>query len=85
MNLIGGLMRLYQPGHPSLLNFLDNRWTSIMLVKHLLVAFLIYSSYYALGESRELELRIRALRASVVLVISIGLLGVVAAVVGPIA
>lgn len=83
MNFIGGVMRLYEPGHPSLLNFFDNRWTSVMLVKHLMVALLIYSSYYALGESRELDLRIRALRFSVVLIISIGLLGVVAAVVGP--
>lgn len=82
-NLTGGLMRLYQPGHPSLLEFFANRWTSVMLIKHMMIIVMVYLCYLTFREDSEDELRIRALRTSVVLVITIGLLGVVASVVGP--
>jgi len=82
-NLTGGLMRLYQPGHPLLLEFFANRWTSVMLIKHMMIIVMVYLCYLTFREDSEDELRIRALRTSVVLVITIGLLGVVASVVGP--
>jgi len=82
LNLVGGLMRLFEPGHPSLLEFFDNRWVSVMIFKHLLVLLTIILSIIAIKDTQPLERRWHATRAAIVLIVVIGLLGSVATVVG---
>jgi hypothetical protein len=84
LNLIGGASRLFEPGHPSLNATFEDRWVSVMLVKHLFVIILCVASIYATRSSRERASRMLATRMSLAAVIVIGVLGALAGVIGPV-
>jgi len=82
-NLLGGMMRLYEPGHPSIFDLSGNRWVSIMIVKHLLVIATTVCVIIATLEKQPNDRRRLLARLSLAFVVIIGLLGAVANVVGP--
>jgi len=82
-NLLGGVMRLYEPGHPSLFDLSGNRWVSIMIAKHLLVIATTVCSIIATLESQDRKRRKLLAKLSLAFVVIIGLLGAMANVVGP--
>lgn len=83
LNLLGGSMRLFEPGHPLLTEFFANRWVSIMIFKHILVLLSVILSIIAIREQQPLERRWHSARAAIICIIVIGVLGSVASVVGP--
>ncbi len=46
VNLLGGFIRTYQPGHPPLVAFFDEAWVALMTIKHVaLFAGIIAAAY----------------------------------------
>ena len=84
LNLIGGIVRLFEPGHPSLNATFEDRWVTVMLLKHVFVIILCVASVYATRDSRKLSSRLLATRTSLAAVIVIGVLGALAGVIGPV-
>jgi hypothetical protein len=83
MNLIGGISRLFEPGHPSLLETIGNRWVTIMLVKHLFVLIMCGTAIYATLPRGTTSARLLSTRMALAAVVVIGAMGSLASVVGP--
>jgi hypothetical protein len=81
MNLIGGLMRLFEPGHPSLLEFFADRWVTVMLAKHAFVLLMAGTSIHATLESGTPSARLLSARMALASVVVIGALGALAGVI----
>ncbi|HIA90184.1 MAG TPA: hypothetical protein EYO09_03725 [Candidatus Poseidoniales archaeon] len=81
MNLLGGAARLFEPGHPSLLEMFANRWVGIMLVKHTFILTMCICTILATLNTNRIERRLLLCRFSLGCVIVIGLLGALAGVV----
>ena len=82
MNLVGGLMRLFEPGHPSLLDFMQNRWVTMLATKHLLLV--TYSaSIVATRSAVDPERRRLAVLVAIGGVIAVSILGAAADVLTP--
>jgi len=83
MNMIGGTARLFEPGHPSLLETFANRWVTIMLVKHSFILIMCGAAIYATLPKGTTAARLLSTRMALASVVVIGALGALAGVVGP--
>ena len=83
MNLIGGIARLFEPGHPSLLETFASRWVTIMLVKHFFILIMCGTAIYATLPRGTTSARLLATRMALAAVVVIGAMGALASVVGP--
>jgi len=82
MNMLGGIMRLFEPAHPSVLSFFADRWVSVMLVKHAFILLMVATGVYASLGSRPTDTRLLSIRLSLAAVVVIGALGSLAGVIG---
>jgi hypothetical protein len=83
MNLVGGLMRLFEPGHPSLLEFMENRWVTMLVTKHLLLLITYSASIVATRSAVDPERRRLAVLVAIGGVIVVSILGAAADVLTP--
>ena len=83
MNLTGGLMRLFEPGHPSVLDFMQNRWVTMLATKHLLLLVVYSTSIVATRSTVDRERRRRAALGAIAGVIVVSILGAAADVITP--
>ena len=83
MNLTGGLMRLFEPGHPSILDFMQNRWVTMLVTKHLLLLLVYSASIVATRSTVDRERRRLATRGAFGGVIVVCILGAAADVITP--
>lgn len=83
MNLGGGIMRLYEPGHPDIFSAFEVRWVSIMIVKHLMIVVLCIISGIAISNRFSVAKRKLMVKVALGLTVLIGVLGSLAGVVGP--
>ncbi|OIR13041.1 MAG: hypothetical protein BEU05_00520 [Marine Group III euryarchaeote CG-Bathy2] len=83
MNLTGGLMRLFEPGHPSLLEFMENRWVTMLATKHLLLLVTYAASIVATRSTVDRERRRLAVLVAIGGVIVVSILGAAADVLTP--
>ena len=83
MNLVGGLMRLFEPGHPSLLDFMQNRWVTMLATKHLLLLVVYSTSIVATRSTVDRERRRLAALGAIAGVIVVSILGAAADVITP--
>ena len=83
MNLVGGLMRLFEPGHPSLLEFMENRWVTMLVTKHLLLLLVYSASIVATRSTVDRERRRLATLCAIAGVIVVSILGAAADVITP--
>ena len=83
MNLTGGLMRLFEPGHPSVLDFMQNRWVTMLATKHLLLLVVYSTSIVATRSTVDRERRRLAALGAIVGVIVVSILGAAADVITP--
>ena len=77
-----GLMRLFEPGHPSLLEFFADRWVTVMLAKHAFVLLMAGTSIHSTLESGTPSARLLSARMALATVVVIGALGSLAGVIG---
>ena len=83
MNLTGGLMRLFEPGHPSVLDFMQNRWVTMLATKHLLLLVVYSTSIVATRSTVDRERRRLAALGAIAGVIVVSILGAAADVITP--
>ena len=83
MNLTGGLMRLFEPGHPSVLDFMQNRWVTMLATKHLLLLVVYSTSIVATRSTVDRERRRLAALGAIAGVIVVSILGAAADVLTP--
>ena len=83
MNLTGGLMRLFEPGHPSILDFMHNRWVTMLVTKHLLLLLVYSASIVATRSPVDRERRRLATLGAIGGVIVVSILGAAADVITP--
>ena len=83
MNLTGGLMRLFEPGHPSVLDFMQNRWVTMLATKHLLLLLVYSASIVATRSTVDRERRRLAALGAIAGVIVVSILGAAADVITP--
>ena len=83
MNLTGGLMRLFEPGHPSVLDFMQNRWVTMLVTKHLLLLLVYSASIVATRSTVDRERRRLATLGAIAGVIVVSILGAAADVITP--
>ena len=83
MNLTGGLMRLFEPGHPSILDFMHNRWVTMLVTKHLLLLLVYSASIVATRSTVDRERRRLATLGAIGGVIVVSILGAAADVITP--
>ena len=83
MNLVGGLMRLFEPGHPSVLDFMQNRWVTMLATKHLLLLLVYSASIVATRSTVDRERRRLAALGAIAGVIVVSILGAAADVITP--
>ena len=83
MNLAGGLMRLFEPGHPSLLEFMENRWVTMLVTKHILLLITYAASIVATRSAVDPERRRLAVLVAIGGVIVVSILGAAADVITP--
>ena len=83
MNLTGGLMRLFEPGHPSVLDFMQNRWVTMLATKHLLLLVVYSTSIVATRSTVDRERRRLAVLVAIAGVIVVSILGAAADVLTP--
>ena len=83
MNLVGGLMRLFEPGHPSLLEFMENRWVTMLATKHILLLITYTASIVATRSAVDPERRRLAVLVAIGGVIVVSILGAAADVLTP--
>ena len=83
MNLTGGLMRLFEPGHPSVLDFMQNRWVTMLVTKHLLLLLVYSASIVATRSTVDRERRRLAALGAIAGVIVVSILGAAADVITP--
>ena len=83
MNLTGGLMRLFEPGHPSVLDFMQNRWVTMLATKHLLLLVVYSTSIVATRSTVDRERRRLATLGAIGGVIVVSILGAAADVITP--
>ena len=83
MNLTGGLMRLFEPGHPSILDFMQNRWVTMLVTKHLLLLLVYSASIVATRSTVDRERRRLATLGAIAGVIVVSILGAAADVITP--
>ena len=83
MNLVGGLMRLFEPGHPSLLEFMENRWVTLLMTKHLLLLITYSASIVATRSAVDPVRRRLAVLVAIGGVIVVSILGAAADVLTP--
>ena len=83
MNLTGGLMRLFEPGHPSILDFMQNRWVTMLATKHLLLLLVYSASIVATRSTVDKERRRLAALGAIAGIIVVSILGAAAAVITP--
>ena len=78
INIIAGLARLFEPGHPSLVAMFSDRWVSIMLFKHFFILVLSVTAVMATSSRLPLMRRRMLTRLSIAFVVIIGILGAAA-------
>ena len=83
MNLTGGLMRLFEPGHPSGLDFMQHRWVAMLATKHLLLLLVYSASIVATRSTVDRERRRLAALGAIAGVIVVSILGAAADVITP--
>ena len=83
LNLTGGLMRLFEPGHPSVLDFMQNRWVTMLATKHLLLLITYSASIVATRSTVDRERRRLAVLVAIGGVIVVSILGAAADVLTP--